>query len=109
MPALEYDLAIEQGSTFRRSIPVLNDAGTPIDLTGWSARGQIRLTYRDAGAVYDLALEVSGSNVEMTVPAADSSEWTWRHGVYDVELIDVDGAPTRLMQGNVTVSPEVTR
>jgi hypothetical protein len=109
MPALEYDLNIEQGSVFRRSIPVLNDAGAPIDLTGWSARGQIRLTYRDTGVAYELDLTAAGSTVELVIPAADSSEWQWRHGVYDVELLDADGTPTRLMQGNVTVSPEVTR
>ena len=109
MPALEYDLAIEQGSTFRRSIPVLNDAGTPINLDGWTARGQIRITYRDPMPAYQLDLTCSGTNVELVVPAEDSSGWQWRHGVYDVELIDVDGVPTRLMQGNVTVSPEVTR
>jgi hypothetical protein len=109
MPALRYDLVIEQGSTFRRSIPVLDDTSAPLDLTGWSVRGQIRRSYADPTVAYDLDLTVASSNVELVIPAEDSSEWTWRHGVYDVELIDVDGNPTRLMQGSVTVSPEVTR
>ena len=109
MPALEYDLAVEQGSTFRRSVPVLDDTGNPLDVTGWSARGQIRLTFRDSAPVYELDITVAGTNVELVIPAADSSEWMWRHGVYDVELVDLIGHPTRLIQGSVTVSPEVTR
>jgi hypothetical protein len=110
MPALKYDLVIEQGSTFRRTIPVLNDAGVPIDLTDWTARGQIRRTYGSEVA-YDLVpcLTVADTDVELVIPAADSSEWAWRSGVYDIEIVDVDGAPTRLLQGTVTVSPEVTR
>jgi len=59
--------------------------------------------------VYELDITVAGTNVELVIPAADSSEWMWRHGVYDVELVDLIGHPTRLIQGSVTVSPEVTR
>lgn len=111
MPALEYNLAVEQGSTFRRSIPVLDDTGVPLNVTGWSARGQIRLTHRDRTVAYDLGphLEVAGTNVELVIPAEDSSLWTWRWAVYDVEVVDLIGNPTRLIQGSVSVSPEVTR
>lgn len=109
MSALKYDLVIEQGSTYRRTIPVLNDAGVPISLDGWTARGQIRRNYGSPDVAYVLGLTVGDTDVELEIPAEDSSEWPWRSGVYDIEIVDADGAPTRLLQGTVTVLPEVTR
>lgn len=111
MAALRYDLLIEQGSTYRRSVPVLDDTGAPLDVTGWSVRGQIRLTHDSPTTVYDLGphLTVTGTAVELVIPAEASSAWVWRWGVYDVEIVDPGGSPTRLIQGSVGVSPEVTR
>jgi hypothetical protein len=111
VPALRHDLVIEQGSTYRLSVPVLDDTSEPLDITGWTVRGQIRLTHASPTVAYDLGphLAIAGTAVEVTIPAEDSSLWTWCGGVYDVELVDPDGNPTRLIQGNVVVSPEVTR
>jgi hypothetical protein len=111
MTALDYDLAIEQGSAYRRSIPVLDEAGSLLDVTGWSARGQIRLTHTSATTLHDLSsnLTVTDSAVVLEIPADSSAPWVWREGVYDVELVDPAGTPTRLLQGRVLVSPEATR
>ncbi|MFI6634264.1 hypothetical protein ACIBI7_35745 [Nonomuraea fuscirosea] len=43
------------------------------------------------------------------IPGATSAAWTWRVGVYDLELVDVGGRPLRLLQGAVRVTGEVTR
>lgn len=106
MPALDYPLEIEQGADYKRTVPVLGLTG---DLTGWTVAGQIRGEHVSAPLLHTLDVTCVGSNVVLHVPAATSASWGWRTGRYDVELTDPDGVPVRLLQGPVTVSPEVTR
>lgn len=111
MAALDYDLEIEQGATYRLTIPVLDEDHRPLDVTGWSVRGQIRAHHGSAHVLYDLAarLATAGPTVVLDIPGDDSVAWVWRTGVYDIELVDPGGGSVRLAQGRVVVSPEVTR
>lgn len=88
----------------------------PLDLTGYTARMQIRqsigspqplleLTTEDGGIIIDAAT----GTVERRIDAAATAALTWTQGVYDLELVDPDGFTTRLAQGSVTVEREVTR
>lgn len=112
MSAGPYNITIEQGSTF--NLPIFVD----LDLAGYTARMQIRpkigepsvadLTTQNGG----LAITPNGSNWTITVkiPAAASAAWprTFKRGVYDLEIVNSVGEPTRLLKGTVTVDPEVT-
>lgn len=111
MAALDYDITIEQGARYRLAVPVFDPEGAALDVTGWSLRGQIRLSHNSPDPVYSLTgvLSTSGSTVLLDIPGDDSVTWMWREGVYDVELIDPDAHTTRLLQGRVLVSPETTR
>lgn len=111
---LRFDLRINQGETFRVAIPVLNENGGVADLTGMTARAQVRSyaaaptvlhewTTTNAGLAFDV------DEVVLTVPAATSSAWSWRTAAWDLELVDTDGNVTRLVEGHVVVHPEVTR
>ena len=115
MAAGQYNINIEQGSTL--DIPVVwkSSDGVPINLTGYTARMQIRRTKADPSILYELTTEngrlsIDGPQGKVTIriPAADSAGFTWRRGVYDLEMVSGD-AVTRLLEGAVTVSPEVTR
>ena len=111
---LRYHLRINQGETFQVAIPVLDENGTQVDLSGMTARGQIRARTADATVLHEWTLVNSGlafdtNNVVLKVPAATSSAWAWRVAEYDLELTDGDGNVTRLVEGHVIISPEVTR
>lgn len=112
--ALRFDLRINQGETFQFAIPVYQPGGGDADLTGSTVRGQIRSYAASPVALYEwssaaLNLAFEGNDVVLTVPAAASSAWDWRTGQWSVELTDVDGNVTRLVEGYVIVHPEVTR
>ena len=47
--------------------------------------------------------------VTLTVAPAVARVWTWRRGVYDLELVEPTGQEARPTEGTVRVSPEVTR
>jgi len=111
---LRYDLRISQGETFQLAVPVLDDNGAPVALSGMTARGQIRshsasptVLHEWSATAGNLALDIN--DVVLTVPAATSTAWSFRTARWDLELIDLDGNTIRLVEGIVVVHPEVTR
>ena len=108
-------LVISQGSYYERRYPILNpDTGLPLDLTGWTARGQVREAVESAAALYEWSvaesnLQLLAGELVISVPAGDSSGWTWRRGRFDIELTDPSGKPGRVDSGSIQVDPETTR
>lgn len=116
MPAASYNLTIEQGADFIKSFVLKNSDDTIKDLTGYTARMQIRQYVFSEEVEYEattenakLLINVGTGTVQMRFPSSDTSAFTIKRGVYDLELIDSSGQVIRLIQGNVQISREVTR
>ena len=125
MPAFVYDFTIEQGTTLTKEFIYKDSFGIPIDLTGFTARMQLRPTVASESVLLDLTTENGGivlggatGEVKMVFTEADTVALS-RGGVYDLELVDgpadydpeAVNAPTviRFVQGTITVSKGVTR
>ena len=87
-----------------------------IDLTGWTARMQARRKIDDPDALVNLTtgnggifLGGIGGTVDIVMDAVKTSGFDWKNGVWDLELVAPDGSVTRLAEGTISVSPEVTR
>jgi hypothetical protein len=88
--------------------------GSPIDLSAWTGRSQVRS--KVGGTVWfepDVTTDVDG-NVTVTVTSEMTTGSAWTsgtrlNGVWDVELVDTNGVVTRLVQGTVILSPDVTQ
>lgn len=116
MLAGKYDITIEQGATFRLIFVYTDDDGVPFDLTGYTARMQGRTSFDDASTVFslssadgDISIDPMAGEITITMPAADTAAMPRNAGVWDLELVTAGGDVVRLVQGNFTVSPEVTR
>ncbi len=114
--AANYDITIEQGATFQLNLIWKDSAGVPIDLTGYTAKMQVRQRYASDDAVLSLSTTAGtivlggvAGTINITGPAADTAAITIKQGVYDVELTSAGGIVTRLIEGCVAISPEVTR
>lgn len=111
------NLIIEQGADWQPSFQYLEQDGvTPVNLTGYTARMQIRKTVADANKEADLTTEnaklsISGATGEVFVhlSAAETRQMNFVTAVYDLELVAPDGVVTRLAAGAVALSLEVTR
>ena len=114
------NLTIDKGSTFNIlftwSTKDINNVKTPVNLTGWTARSQMRESHDAATAVVSLTTENSGivlggssGTVQLSIAATATSAITIDKGVWDLEMVDGTGKVTRLLEGSVTFKPEVTR
>ncbi len=126
MAAGNYTFTIEQGATTDFQIDWKDSDGNPVDLTDYSARMQMRSTYGSSGTLYakltstlysdGTGLNMSGSNsafpptsgsIGVIISAASSSNFTFSEALYDLEMVS-GSYVTRLLQGKVKLSKEVT-
>lgn len=115
MTAGIYNATIDQGATWSVVITYKDSTGAAINLTGYTAAMQIRQQYNSTDA--DLTL-TSPSNgivitpltgvVTVTITAAQTFTLAEGYYVYDIELTS-GTYKDRLIQGQLTVAPEVTR
>jgi hypothetical protein len=105
------ELTLEKGATFSSQITVKDDQGLEQNLTGYTARSQMRKSYY-ATSKYDFTVVVSAPAlglITMSMTAANTSNITPGRYVYDVEIENNSGDVTRIFEGIVTVLPNVTR
>ena len=114
MAAAAYNFEIEQGATFSRTFTWKDDAGVAINITGYTARLQIRTAFESSSTILSLTsssgitLGGSAGTIVVSVSATDTAALDPGSYVYDLEL--VNGATvTRLLAGYVEITPEVTR
>lgn len=117
MPAGIWNVRADQGATFSRVLTWKDSDGVAQNLTGFSARMQVRDTTDDTdGSVLTLTTENSrialggvAGTVSLLVDATTMAAIPATQYVYDLELVSSGGVVTRLVQGTFVVDPEVTR
>lgn len=114
MPA-KIKLNIEQGATFRYSLNWTAD-DVPVDLTGCTARMQIRLDVSSPAVIAELTTQNTGivlnatpGQVDLYLSATDTAALNFDTAVYDLEVEFTNGDVCRLIEGEVALSLEVTR
>ena len=113
MSAARYNLIIDQGTDFALEF-IVKESGTAKDLSsGFSARAHIRTTKDPVAALTeDFNCVIEDGSVAGKITAkltnTETSQITAGRYYYDLELVD-SGVVTRLLEGTVTVTQEVTR
>lgn len=134
MAAGRYSFVIEQGATTDFEVIYNDSSGTPVDLTGYTARMSIRQSQISTSQLFitlssslgpcGTGLNLSGSqsstgypkplssgSIGIYISAASSSQLSFNEGYYDLELMSGSGdcaTVTRLLMGQVRLSNEVT-
>ena len=109
--AHRHDIIVEQGATLLLEVDCQDENGSPCDLTGCSAAAQVRVRYADPDPAAVLTAEVSplSGRVTLTLSAEQTRALSKPYGVWDLRLNWPDAMVQRLVEGKVTVKPEVTR
>jgi hypothetical protein len=87
----------------------------PVDLTGYTARMQIREKVTSETVLETLTtsngkilINNTSKTISMILSAATTEAYTWKTGVYSLEM-EKDGVVVPLIYGSVAVEREVTR
>ena len=124
MTAANHTITAEQGATWAQIFTCEDSAGELVDLTGWTARLQVRDSYSSEIKLLDLTTENGGITLggaagtvsvvasatvmaAITVPDIPGAPPT-RSCVYDLELIN-GSVVERLLNGKFLITREVTR
>ena len=129
MAAGKYSFTIEQGATTDFEIAYKDSANSPIDLTDYTARMQIKptagsdityLTLSSSLGTCGTGLNLSGSSglnpptsgtIGVFISAKSSSLLSFDNASYDLEIASGSGAcavVTRLIEGKIKLVQEVT-
>lgn len=107
------ELYVDQGTTFNNVINLTDDlTNAPINVAGYIVRGQLRRSYYSTNPSANLTCTITdAANGEITLSLTDSQTANIKAGRYlfDVETKDTSNVVSRVLEGIITVTPEITR
>jgi len=108
------NFVVEQGATFAKSF-TWKEGGVAKNLTGYTARMKARPSITSDTVIIDastangkITIDPLLGVIELTISATETAAMTFTTAVYDLELVS-GAVVTRLVQGTLTLSREVTR
>lgn len=109
--AIINNIFIDQGTDFTMTVDVQNALGNALDLTGYTISAQIRKTYSSSSATATFTTSHNGANGQVTMSLPDATTTSIESGryVYDLMITSGAGEKTRVIEGQATVTPGVTR
>jgi len=110
--AAKANIVVDQGADFSTTITVTDANGDIVDLSGYTAEGQIRKHYTSSTKV-DLIASFGTPRTDglltLSLSAANTSAMEAGRYVYDVNLTASGGTVSRMVEGICTVTPRVTQ
>jgi len=107
------ELTIDQGANLSSTIDLTNDDGTAINLANTSFTAQIRKSYYSTNPTANITVEVEGSaangRIRLSLDAANTANIKAGRYLYDLKMIDSSNTHIRVIEGIVTITPQVTR
>lgn len=112
----KYDFKLNQGTDLTVPFCLSDESGEPCNLLGFTAQMQLRVSTALGKLVDTLTSDNGGITID---PEKGMLSLVFKHEkttnypasclAYDIELISTDNNITRIVEGKITVSPEVTR
>ena len=107
------DLEIIQGATMRLALVWEQPAGTPVNLTGWSARLQIRIN-RNSPVLFEMStangritLGTNDGHIDLNASASETDVLDFSSAMYDLDMISPGNEVTTLLSGKIFLNPGV--
>lgn len=106
---------VDQNATFRFQIQYTQNDGTPIDLTGASAKMQVRDTAGGTKLAVSLTSPSNGITIDeesgtldIVMTPTQTNKLFFPKSSYDVMVVDSNGDKIKLLEGFITLSRSVT-
>lgn len=107
------ELFMDQGATFNNIINLSDDlTNANINVSGYIVRSQMRRSYYSANATANIICTITSAingEITMSLPANTTANIKSGRYLFDLETVDTNGIVSRVLEGIITVTPEVTR
>lgn len=107
------ELFIDQGADFESALDLIADDGTAINVTGYIFSAQMRKSYysTNPSATFTIQiLDAANGNAVITMNSATTTNIAGGRYLYDVKMADpASNTVTRIVEGIVTVTPQITK
>lgn len=108
--AIKANLLVDQGSTFVTTLNLTDPDDVPLDLTLYTGSSQIRKHFTSSNSTsFTVALGGNTGVITLSLSANATANLTAGRYMYDVEIADASSSVTRVVEGIVTVTPNITR
>lgn len=121
-------IKFDKGKTLKPIFYYVSPENTVIDLTGYTARMQVRISLADPLPVWDLTTEngglslvtgtalipgsapvVGAHGIQTNITEEQTEAATWDRAIFDIELIAPSGDVLPFLKGTLVATSEVTR
>ena len=112
----ELNIEVEKGSTFSHTLTWKSGvpgSETPVNLTGATARLQIKSLKRNSTVMYEantaggqISLGDLTGTVMITIPASESAAWRFKEAKYSLEIYFPSGEERRFLRGMIIAFDE---
>lgn len=106
------DLTVDQGSDFETTLDLVGDDGAPINVAGYVFSSQIRKSYYSSNATANIVVTVANTengNLVLSMNSSVTANIMAGRYLYDVKMKDTANVMTRLVEGIITITPQVTK
>ena len=107
--AIIANIFIDQGTDFSITVDVTDTDGTALEMTGYTAAGQIRKTYSSstASGTFTTAIAAASGQVTLSLTDTETSAIPAGRYVYDLTITSASSITTRVVEGQINVTPMV--
>jgi hypothetical protein len=110
--AIYANIPIDQGTTFSSVVTVTGANGLVFDLTGYTAKGQIRKSYASTtSTAFTCTIpNPETGNINISLTATQTAALKAGRYLYDLGVTRTEnGKVLRVVEGQIDVNPRVTR
>ena len=115
MAAGYQDQYIEKGTDFVSQLTLKDSYGNPYNLTSFTVNSQARISYITSNVALQFTTSIADAAngvIQLSANSATTANIVPNYAsklVYDVVITDPTGLKSRVLEGQITVSPSVTQ
>ncbi len=108
--AIKGNLVIDQGSDYLVTINVENANSVAVNLSGYTAEAHMSKHYTSS-RFYQFNAEINAvlGTISLSMSSNTTNDISPGRYIYDCEVTSNTGIKTRLLEGIVTITPQVTK
>ena len=108
--ATKANLVVDQGSTYSTNVTIVDDNDVIFDLTDYTGAAQLRKHFTSSNSTaFSVSLGGTNGIITLSLTANQTANLVAGRYVYDVEITSNTNIVSRVLEGIVTVTPNVTR